>query len=132
MLDLLPRSSTHIARIAGRRRRFALGLAAFGGAALLALAAAVGSLRGASSAPTPRTPARSGLASIPLAAQGQISAALGREQSGYRLVGLRARNRAQRFGAVFSREGASIDSGSLDVADTVVIRPDPAPQILVS
>ena len=77
MLDLLTRSSTHIARIAGRRRRFALGLAAFGGAALLALAAAVGSLSGASSAPTPRTPARSGLASIPLAAQERADDVIG-------------------------------------------------------
>ena len=39
------------------------------------------------------------LVSIPLAAQGPISAALGREQAGYRVHGLRAENSAQRFGA---------------------------------
>ena len=54
-------------------------------------------------------------AHIPLAARGAVSAVLGGEQPSYRLMGLRARNSAQRFGAVFSREGVSVESGSARV-----------------
>src|SRR5258707_420217 len=115
MRDTPNRSSTHIVGIAGRPRRPALALGALGGAALLMLATGVFSHAGAGGPRSPRQLARPGLASIPLAARGPISAVLGREQSGYRLVGLRARNSAQRFGAGFSRDGATIDSGSARV-----------------
>src|SRR5438067_1218644 len=117
MAHLLDRSSAQIAWIAGRRRRFALALGALGavGGAALLLGAGVFSHAGASGARSPRQSAHPGLASIPLAAQGAISAALGREQPGYRLVGLRARNSTQRFGAVFSAGGARVNSGSAHV-----------------
>jgi hypothetical protein len=115
MPDLLNRSSAHIARTVGRRRRFALALGALGGTALLMLAAGVFSRADARATRLPPQSERPALASIPAAAQGAISAALGREQSGYRLVGLRARNSTQRFGAAFSRDGATIDSGSARV-----------------
>ncbi len=55
--------------------------------------------------------ARSGLASLPAAAQGPISAALGRNERVYRVVGLRARNPAQRLRVGFSRSGVAIVSG---------------------
>ncbi len=114
MPNLLYRPSIRTARIAGRRRRLALTLGALGGA-LLILAAAVWSQSATGSTASQRRLPRSGVARIPLAAESAISAALGREQSGYRLVGLRARNWTQRFGAAFSRDGARIDSGSAHV-----------------
>ncbi len=104
--------SAQIARIAGRRRRLTTALGAVSVAALPMLAAGVSSHAGASGPRWPRQSAATGLASIPLVAQGAISAALGREQSGYRLVGLRARNSTQRFGTVFSRDGATVNSGT--------------------
>ena len=93
----------------------ALTLGALGGAALLMLATAGWSHSATGSTASQRKFARSGVVRIPLAAEGRISAALGREQSRYRLVGLRAENATQRFGAAFSRDGARIDSGSARV-----------------
>jgi hypothetical protein len=55
---------------------------------------------------------REGLSSLPLAAQGPVSAALGRDQAAYRIAGLVARNPAQRFSARFGRSGVAIKSGS--------------------
>jgi trimeric autotransporter adhesin len=54
---------------------------------------------------------RRGLASLPAAAQGPISAALGRKERVYRVVGLHARNPVQRLRVGFSRAGVAIDSG---------------------
>ena len=115
MPNLVYRSSIHIARIVGRRRRFALGLGALAGAALVILAAAVWSQSGTSSTASQRKLAPPGVARIPTAAQGAISAALGYEQASYRVRGLRADNSTQRFGAAFSRDGVRIASGSARV-----------------
>jgi len=57
------------------------------------------------------SPARGGLASLPAAAQGPVSAALGRDQQAYRLVGLRALNPAQRLRVGFSSRGVAVASG---------------------
>lgn len=54
---------------------------------------------------------RAGVASIPLAARGPISAALGRGEPAYRLRGLRAGNPAQRLRVRFSRRGVEVVSG---------------------
>ncbi len=115
MLDLLYRSSIHIARIVGRRRRFALKLGALCGAALLILAAARWSQSATSSPASQRKLSRARVARIPTAAEGPISAALGHEQASYRVHGLRADNSTQRFGAAFSRDGVRIASGSARV-----------------
>jgi hypothetical protein len=56
-------------------------------------------------------PASRGLASLPLAAQGPVSAALGRVLPAYRVVGLSARNPAQGFGVRFSRADVAVLSG---------------------
>jgi hypothetical protein len=52
-----------------------------------------------------------GLTSLPAAAQGPISAALGRGAPAYRVVGLRAGNPSQRLRVDFSRGGVAIVSG---------------------
>jgi len=54
------------------------------------------------------TMARHGLESLPLTAQGPVSAALGRDEAGYRIKGLVARNPAQRLSARFERSGVAI------------------------
>ena len=51
---------------------------------------------------------RTGLLSLPLAAQGPVSAALGRDAAAYRVEGLVARNPAQRFSARFGPSGVAI------------------------
>lgn len=56
---------------------------------------------------------RDGLLSLPLAAQGPVSAALGRDQTAYRIHGLMAHNPAQRFSARFGRSGVTITTGSV-------------------
>src|ERR1700722_9542226 len=53
-----------------------------------------------------------GLLSLPVAAQGPISAALGRGEAAYRIAGLLARNPAQRLSARFERSGVAITAGS--------------------
>jgi hypothetical protein len=55
---------------------------------------------------------QAGLSSLPLAAQGPVSAALGGEEAAYRIEGLAARNPAQRFSARFGRSGVSITAPS--------------------
>ncbi|MGA2163451.1 MAG: hypothetical protein ABSH36_03170 [Solirubrobacteraceae bacterium] len=57
------------------------------------------------------TTARHALTSLPLAAQGPVSAALGSDQPAYRVEALRAVNPAQRLGASFSRGGVTVVSG---------------------
>ena len=84
MLDRMYRSSTHIAPIAGRRGRFALGLGALCGAAMLVPAAAVWSRSAINNTASQRKLAPPEVARIPLAAQGAISAALGYEHASYR------------------------------------------------
>jgi hypothetical protein len=58
---------------------------------------------------------RSGLASLPLAARGPVSAALGRDFSAYRVAGLRAWNPSQRLSARFSAAGVTVSSGATRV-----------------
>ena len=55
---------------------------------------------------------QSGLLSLPLAAQGPVSAALGADQPSYRIHGLMARNPAQLLTARFGRSGVTITAGS--------------------
>jgi hypothetical protein len=65
------------------------------------------------------TTTRHGLASLPLAAQGPISATLGRDAPAYRLEGLRAVNPAQHLHARFSRRGIEAASGSVQLGMTL-------------
>jgi len=55
--------------------------------------------------------ARHGLSSLPAAAQSPISAALGRDEPAYGVLGLHARNPAQRLRVAFSRRGVAVASG---------------------
>jgi FG-GAP repeat len=55
---------------------------------------------------------RAGLSSLPIAAQGPVSAALGSDQAAYRFDGLVARNPAQRLSARFGRSGVAVAAGS--------------------
>ncbi len=57
-----------------------------------------------------------GLLSLPVAAQGSVSAALGRDQAAYRIEGLAAHNPAQRLSARFGRSGVAITAGSTQFA----------------
>ena len=49
--------------------------------------------------------------SLPLAARGPVSAALGHDERDYRVLGLRARNPAQGLGMAFSRAGVTVAAG---------------------
>jgi hypothetical protein len=62
--------------------------------------------------PSPTTSTDHGLASLPLAAQGPVSAALGQDAPAYRVTGLRAGNPAQDFRIGFSRHGVKVASGA--------------------
>jgi FG-GAP repeat len=57
------------------------------------------------------TTARHGLTSLPLTAQGPVSAALGQDEPGYRVTALRANNPAQHLRAGFSRYGVTVAVG---------------------
>jgi len=67
-------------------------------------------LPGETSAPVATT--GHGLGSLPLAAQGPVSASLGQDAPAYRLEGLRAANPAQHLHARFSRRGVMVASGA--------------------
>jgi FG-GAP repeat len=58
-----------------------------------------------------RSRALVGLLSLPAAAQGPVSAALGRDQAAYHIRGLVAHNPAQRLAARFGRSGVAITAG---------------------
>ena len=68
--------------------------------------------RTAASGTGPHAISRDGLLSLPLAAQAPVSAALGRDETAYRIHGLVARNPAQRFSARFGRSGVAVTAGS--------------------
>ena len=53
--------------------------------------------------------------SLPLAARGPVSAALGRDERSYRVLGLRARNPTQGLGVAFSRAGVTVAAGKTRV-----------------
>ncbi len=57
------------------------------------------------------TTARHGLESLPLTAQGPVSAALGQDEPAYRVTALQAVNPAQQLRAGFSRRGVTVASG---------------------
>ena len=65
------------------------------------------------------TTARHGLTSLPLAAQGPVSAALGSEEPAYRVTGLEAVNPAQHLRAGFSRHGVTVASGKARLGMTL-------------
>jgi len=65
------------------------------------------------------TPARHGLSSLPEAAQGPISAALGRDESAYRVLGLHALSPAQRLRIGFSPAGVTVNSGGARLGMTL-------------
>jgi hypothetical protein len=62
--------------------------------------------------PKPTATTRHGLTSLPLTAQGPVSAALGRDGSAYRVADLQAGNPAQHFHTDFSRRGVTVASGT--------------------
>jgi hypothetical protein len=87
--------------------------------ALVTAVAALGwvvavALTGPAAAPTLRV--RDRLESLPVAAQGPVSAALGRDRPAYRVLGLRAVNPAQHLHVVFARRGVTVVSGGSRVA----------------
>jgi hypothetical protein len=59
----------------------------------------------------PTTTTRHGLTSLPVAAQGPVSIALGRQAPAYRVKGLEAVNSAQHLRAGFTRDGVNVASG---------------------
>ena len=77
-----------------------------GGVAVLGCVAALLTLHGGTVGRA--TMARHGLESLPLTAQGPVSAALGRDEAGYRIKGFVARNPAQRLSARFARSGVAV------------------------
>ncbi len=79
---------------------------------------------GALIAPSGSTPrlnvtAGHGLGSLPVAAQGPISAALGRDDAAYRVLGLRALNPAQHLRVGFSRRGVAVSAGGARLGMTL-------------
>jgi len=86
-------------------------------AAALACAVALVALPGATT--RRQTAAGHGLASLPVAAQGPVSAALGRDEQAYRVTGLQAINPAQRLRARFSPGGVKVESGGAQVSMTL-------------
>ena len=60
-----------------------------------------------------------GLTSLPLVAQGPVSAALGSEAPAYRVTGLEAVNPAQHLRAGFSRHGVNVASGKARLGMTL-------------
>jgi FG-GAP repeat protein len=77
--------------------------------AALGFLAAFVALSGAPARPV--AGARHGLSSLPAAAQSPISAALGRDEPAYGVLGLHARNPAQRLRVAFSRRGVTVADG---------------------
>ena len=88
------------------------GVAALG---LLAGALVIRPLSGARRHAGPQVLSRLGLTSLPLAARVPVSAALGGDEPGYRVLGLHARNPAQRLRVAFSRAGVTVASGNTHV-----------------
>jgi hypothetical protein len=103
-----PMAGRGTATRSGWLRSWAVALAA-GVAATVACGTALPALPGET--PGPATTPRHGLTSLPLAAQGPVSAALGRERPAYLVTGLEAVNPAQRLRAGFSRAGVRVASG---------------------
>jgi FG-GAP repeat protein len=62
--------------------------------------------------PRPTATARHGLTSLPLAAQGPVSASLGQDAPAYRVRGLQAVNPAQHLRTSYSRRGVTVAAGA--------------------
>jgi len=90
------------------------------------LLGAGGTSRPAASGARAHSSSRAGLMSLPAAAQGPVSAALGRDQAAYRFDGLAAHNPAQGFSARFGRSGVAVatpsGSGSGSARFTISLR----------
>ena len=69
--------------------------------------------------PGPTASTHDGLASLPLAAQGPVSAALGQDAPAYRVADLRAGNPAQDLSIGFSRRGVRVVSGAAQLGMTL-------------
>ena len=67
---------------------------------------------GPGSQPRAARTASVGATAIPVSARGPISAALGRLEPGYRIVGLTASDAAQDLSATFSSRGARVRTGA--------------------
>ncbi|MGO9899948.1 MAG: hypothetical protein ACLP0J_09690 [Solirubrobacteraceae bacterium] len=96
------------------RRELLLGLAALLAGALVAVILSVPGAGSAGAGAGGAAPARYGLAALlrlPAAAQGPISAALGRDLPDYGITGVVVANPAQRLSARFARDGARITAG---------------------
>jgi hypothetical protein len=96
---------------ARRVRIWQLATLALTGAALWALAG-VGHGGGLAKSSLREPVLRHELSSVPVAARGPLSAALGRHELGYRVVGLRTHNTPQGFGVTFSTAGVRVSSAS--------------------
>jgi FG-GAP repeat len=90
---------------------------------LVGVAAAAGCAAGLFTSPggtaERATTAHHGLTSLPLAAQGPVSVALGREKPAYRVDGLEAVNPAQHLRTGFSRHGVAVASGKARLGMTL-------------
>ena len=69
----------------------------------------------------PVTTTSHGLESLPLAAQGPVSASLGQDAPAYRLEGLRAVNPEQHLHARFSRRGVMVASGAAQLGMALLL-----------
>ena len=67
-----------------------------------------------------RTAHTDGLSTLPLAARGPVSAALGAAEAGYRITGLRASNPAQALRLTFATAGVTVASGSHSIRMSVM------------
>jgi hypothetical protein len=88
-------------------------------AGLVTAVALVAVLRASDRTPSPTASTRHGLASLPPAAQGPVSAALGQDAPAYRVTGLRAVNPAQDLRTGFSRRGVMVASGAAQLGMTL-------------
>jgi hypothetical protein len=105
---LAPLDRAHASR-GWRRRETLLASACLALLASLGCVAVLAALPGGTTGQT--TTARQGLESLPLGAQGQVSAALGHDEPAYRVTALQAVNPAQHLRAGFSRRGVTVASG---------------------
>ncbi len=117
-LSVRVRARARAADVTRPRARLLAALTLIGAA--LWLLAGVGHTGRVDKSSTPEPVLRHGLSRVPLAARGPLSAALGRHEPGYRVVGLRTHNAVQGLGATFSRAGVRVTSASTRVGMRLV------------
>jgi hypothetical protein len=110
-LDIAGRSVVTHSLVVPKRVLVAMALSCLALGVVLHQGLAVGS-RSVPSVVSSHANSREGLLSLPLAAQGPVSTALGHDQAAYRIEGLVANNPAQRLSARFGRSGVAIAAGS--------------------